>query len=141
MKNTQELLTLTREHHLSLSIANKAINTANSQDKVGIDALCVFIEKTFASSFLPHFNTEETTVFKPLMQMNKVLIKPCEQLIEQHKQLLHLAKNLSDNPQLLAQFGQLLQRHTRFEDRELFPHCAQLSQQQKDSIVSSSLKH
>lgn len=141
MKPSVELLTLVKEHQLSLVLANKAINTAKSADKLAIQKLCNYIAAHFEQSFMVHFQTEERTIFTPLMHADSALIAVCKKLKNEHCELLSLAKILPKQPELLTGFGQMLQSHTRVEDRELFPHVAQLSPKQRQMIVSSSQQH
>lgn len=58
MKIADELLILTKEHHVSLSLANKCVNTAKSNNASNIKDLCLQISKTFKSTFSEHFETE-----------------------------------------------------------------------------------
>lgn len=141
MKPAPELLAIVKEHQLSLSLANMAINVAKSADKLNIEILCNYIADNFEKSFMAHFQTEEHTIFKPLMDADNALITICKKLIDQHVQLLNLAKVLPKQPELLAEFGQILQSHTRIEDRELFANITQLSPQQRQAISDSSNHH
>lgn len=141
MKIATELLTLTREHHTSLSLANKCVNTVKSSDNKAIQALCLSISKSFKPDFFEHFETEETTIFKPLMNKTSSLSILCKQLISEHQQLYQMADNLPENPASLLEFGQLLKSHTRMEDKEVFPNINLLSENEKRVIVISSEKH
>jgi len=141
MKIAPELLILTREHHISLSLGNKAVNTAKSKNESDIKALCLEISQTFRSSFSMHFDTEEETIFMPLKGKSNELETLCNQLIKEHQQLYQLADDLVDHPELLAEFGILLKSHSRAEDRELFPNVSLLSNSERQAIEDSSVKH
>ena len=112
MKIPQQLIALTKEHHLSLSLANKAINAKNLGNE---GAICRLIIKTFEQDFLAHFNFEEQYILPLLIQNNQ---QDCQRIVDEHKLLLELAKNI--NSATLLKFGVLLKEHTRFEDRVLF---------------------
>jgi hemerythrin len=112
MKIHKQLIALTKEHHLSLSLANKAINAKNLGNE---DAICQLIIETFEQDFLAHFNFEEQYILPLLMQNNQ---QDCQRIVDEHKLLLALAKNI--NTDTLLKFGALLREHTRFEDRVLF---------------------
>ncbi|MBT3195505.1 MAG: hemerythrin domain-containing protein [Candidatus Ruthia sp.] len=141
MKIAEELLILAREHHLSLSLGNKAVNTAKSKNIANIKVLCLEIAQTFGSSFQAHFETEEVTIFAPLKQKSATLNILCEQLTKEHQQLYQMAIALKDKHELLAEFGTLLKAHTRAEDRDLFPNINLLSKAQRQAIKTSSEKH
>ena len=141
MKIAPELLTLSREHHISLSLANKCINTDKTNDKEQIRALCLAISNHFERSFKSHFDTEEFTILMPLKDKSVALRHLCERLEKEHQQLYQMAKTLATNMDLLKEFGSLLKTHTRVEDRELFVHIQLLSQDQRLAIEKMSEQH
>jgi hypothetical protein len=51
MKIADERLILTREHHKSLSLGNKCINTVKSNNTADIKHLCVRISNIKSSSY------------------------------------------------------------------------------------------
>ncbi len=108
----KQLIALTKEHHISLLLANNAINAKKLDNE---DAMCQLITKTFKLDFLDHFNFEEQYILPLLMQNNQ---QNCQHIVNEHKLLLKLAKNI--NTDTLLKFGELLRNHTRFEDRVLF---------------------
>ncbi|MDC9714792.1 MAG: hemerythrin domain-containing protein [Gammaproteobacteria bacterium] len=112
MKIPKQLIALTKEHHLSLSLANKAINAKKLGNEV---AICQQIAENFEQDFLSHFNFEEQYILPLLTQNNQ---PDCQRIISEHRQLLRLAKDI--NTDNLLKFGELLKTHTRFEDRVLF---------------------
>jgi len=141
MKIAEELLILAREHHLSLSLGNKAVNTAKTGNTKDIKAFCLAISQTFKASFQAHFETEEITIFAPLSHKSATLKTMCKQLTKEHQQLYQMAIALKDKHELLAEFGTLLKAHTRAEDRDLFPNINLLSKAQRQAIKTSSEKH
>ncbi len=120
MKIPKELISLTREHHQSLCMANKAINTSKSNDAKSIAALCEELCNSFETQLLAHFTFEED-VLLPLLYEHYP--HECERIKKEHKKLIILANNL--NADTLLEFGELLKTHTRFEDRELFTYMSQ----------------
>ncbi|RUA04081.1 MAG: hypothetical protein DSY43_07145 [Gammaproteobacteria bacterium] len=141
MKIANELLTLTREHHISLSLGNKCVNTAKSNNNTEIKKLCTQVSKVFRKTFAEHFETEELTIFTPLKGKSDALLKLCNQLFDEHQQLYSLAESLHNHPERLLNFGNLLKSHSRLEDRELFPKINLLSDNEKLNILKSSLSH
>ncbi|CAB5499312.1 hypothetical protein BTHERMOSOX_346 [Bathymodiolus thermophilus thioautotrophic gill symbiont] len=112
MQTPKQLITLTKEHHLSLSLANKAINAKKLGNETTI---CQLIIETFERDLLSHFVFEEQHILPLLKQHNQ---QDCQRIIDEHKCLLNLAKHI--NAGNLLEFGELLKTHTRFEDRVLF---------------------
>lgn len=141
MKITDELLTLTREHHQSLSLGNNAVNVHKAGDKAKIKALCLKIAQTFKLAYKQHFETEEQTIFALLKDKSDDLNVLCTQLTNQHQQLYQLAQDLPSQPELLLEFGTLLKTHTRTEDRVLFPNITLLSNEQRQAIQTASQQH
>ncbi|GBE07286.1 bacteriohemerythrin [bacterium BMS3Bbin11] len=141
MKIEKELLVLAREHHVSLVLANRVINTVKSKNQSEINSLCLNINKYFAKYFKDHFETEETLILYPLMNTDKNSKDICKRLIKEHDDLIYLSSSLADKPELLLEFGQLLKLHTRAEDREIFPNINALSKKQLQAIAESSEKH
>lgn len=141
MKIETELLVLTREHHSSLVLANKAINVARSKDEAKITSLSVQISQSFEASFAPHFKTEEAFIFKPLIASDADCQDTCLHLIQEHQALNRLAADLADHPEELLSFGELLKQHTRTEDRTLFSNIKYLSVSQRQQLAQASEQH
>ncbi|WP_428087074.1 hemerythrin domain-containing protein [Candidatus Thioglobus sp.] len=141
MKIAEELLALTRQHHTSLSLGNKCVNTAKTNDIEKINELCLTVSKNFKIDFTEHFETEERTIFSFLSVKSADLAQLCAQLTLEHQQLYKMAENLPNKPQTLAEFGTLLKTHTRTEDRQLFVNINLLSTQQRQTILAASNQH
>ncbi len=141
MKIAKELLTLTKEHHVALSLANHCKNTFQRNNADEINALCTTISQRFSREFKPHFDTEEQTLLKFLASHSNELAQLCAQLIDEHRQLYQLAQALDDDAQRLPEFAELLSAHARLEDRVVFPNINRLSAQQKQQILDASAQH
>jgi hypothetical protein len=109
--------------------------------KIADKHLCVRISKTFKSTFSEYFETEELTFFAPLKNKSDLLLKLCSQLIDEHQQLHPLVQDLSNHPEYLLTFGNLLKSHSRLEDRQLFPKVDLLSDSEKLAIIKPSSCH
>ncbi len=141
MKIPEDLLILTKEHHIALSLANKCINTAKYGSIDEIDSLCSDISEKFVKEFDCHFNTEEKTIFELLKYKSEKLLQICNKLTIEHKKLKQLANDLVYNTGSLSNFGLLLKQHARLEDRELFPNVHLLSVSERQTILFSSYSH
>ncbi len=141
MKIANELLILTKEHNVSLSLTNNCVNTAKSNNASNIKGLCLQISKTFKSTFAEHCETEELTIFIFLKHKSDSLLKLYNQLINEHQQLYQLAQYLPNHPEYLLTFGSLLKSHSRLEYRQLFTKIDLLSDGEKVAIIKSSAYH
>lgn len=125
------------EHHLSLSLANKAIKTARSGDSEAIAKLSQEIARDFPEQWDRHFRNEEATVFRFLERYEDAPSELIEQLQKQHDEMRAMALELSKrNTTLLEAFGILLRDHTRLEERALFPAAETLlSNDELDAVL------
>jgi hemerythrin-like domain-containing protein len=135
MKVIIKMIALSREHHLSLVLANQCINAVKYKTMLEQEKLRQKVYDNFTKDYETHFLTEERFIFTPLIEQNTNLKIIAIQLTQEHKTLLTLAKNIVINKDLLLEFGLLLKKHTRLEDREVFPYIEQhLNPQQLQKI-------
>ncbi len=122
MKRRPELIPLSKEHHESLVLAKKCQRTAAAGKRGDIALLCQQIVRTFSGKWEQHFRSEETGIFSLAEACGGEMAILCGQLRQEHDRLreIHRAMKGGDCSGLNA-FGELLQTHTRKEERELFP--------------------
>lgn len=131
MKRHRTFHSLSREHHEGLLLAarlqqgDKALLKLWSHDRAW---QAEFVVKFFDDRLTSHFEVEEQFLF-PLAQSflvnNRAMIA---RLRDEHVQMREMAKVLrnADRTKLevtLTRFGEVLERHIRCEERELFPAC------------------
>ncbi|MBS1108548.1 MAG: Hemerythrin cation binding domain protein [Anaeromyxobacteraceae bacterium] len=129
-KRSRELRPLSSEHHRALLIAfqlKKAI--AGHAETAGaprdLDGLVALVRRFEDSVFLVHLQAEEELLGPHLDP------KDARRLKEEHRQLRELlveartARQASRRGPLLA-FAELLERHVRWEERELFEQFEEL---------------
>ncbi len=124
MKRHQALTNLSREHHQSLRLAKKCIDTAARAVPEHCQALCEEIVSSFDQEWDRHFHNEEITIFDITAGMDGKIHELGLQLTEEHERMRDMARRMSDGDTscaILEQFGVLLRDHTRMEERELFP--------------------
>jgi len=124
MKRHQALTNLSREHHQSLRLAKKCIDTAARAVPDQCEALCREIVSTFDEEWDRHFRNEETTIFNVTADMEGRIHDLGLQLTEEHNRMRNMARIMSEGETgcvILEKFGVLLRDHTRLEERELFP--------------------
>lgn len=133
MKRIQQLQALSKEHHQSLVLAQKAINAAGSNEQKIIDELCQQIVDSYPDDWAVHFKIEEDSIFKVVLKQYKNIAGDtdpdlkkiydlCVQLEQEHRQMSRYYEQIKTGDQsVLGDFGRLLKQHTRTEERELFP--------------------
>ena len=139
MKRSKQFHPLSMEHHLSLSLANRAIKTARSGDSSAIAKLSKEIAADFPNQWDPHFRNEEATVFPFLERYEKAPHDLITELRAQHDEMRAMALRLpKGDTSVLEAFGVLLRDHTRLEERELFPAAETLL---TDDELDAVLEH
>jgi len=138
MKRIKQLQPLSMEHHLSLSLAARAIKTASTGDPAAIQTLCENIIEDYGKIWSKHFDNEEQFIFIPYAQRSAEIQRLCQQLTQEHRRFDdYIEKMQSGNYHVLLEFGELLKSHTRLEERELFPLITEvLAQQELDEIYN-----
>jgi len=129
MKRLKQLQPLSKEHHQSLVLAQKAINAARQGDRNSIDKLCQQIVNSYPDDWKIHFKIEEDSIFHVIDKLlnshdpqQQKILKLCTQLEKEHRQMdIYYEQLKSGDNSVLGDFGSVLKQHTRTEERELFP--------------------
>ncbi len=122
MKRIPALQPLSMEHHLSLSLAVKAMRVARGDDEIARRALCAQIVEDYGKQWRPHFDAEERCLFQPCRSLDPEIARHCDQLTGEHRQFDAWVEQMRQGDcSVLEAFGALLQTHTRMEERSLFP--------------------
>lgn len=127
VKRSRELSPLSSEHHQALLVAfqlKKAI--AGHAETAGaprdLDGLVALARRFEESVFLVHIEAEEELLGRHLSP------EDARRLKEEHRELRHLLHEARSTRQAnrrspLLAFADLLERHIRWEERELFQRC------------------
>lgn len=153
MKRANQLQPLSRQHHLGLSLSNKAKKCPNDPEQIHQhwQALTQYIEQDMAS----HFALEDdllVSALLPYQSKNKDVQQVLDTLETQHQQLQQLIAqgqniqgqniappNQQPNQQQVIKLATALYEHIRFEERQLFPLAESLlSTQQLEEIYNAS---
>lgn len=118
MKRSASLIQLSREHHPALKLAKRAQRLAGGP----AEAQAAFMTEAvqlFRREMEPHFVAEETDLLPRLEAGGFVsLVRRTE---AEHAEIRRLIAHLADGDAAsLKAFGDLLEAHVRFEERELF---------------------
>jgi hemerythrin-like domain-containing protein len=122
------LVPLSHDHHHGLALALRCRRQALGQLKpVGVEGLrerAREFREFFAANLINHFRAEEEVLFPELLARvpeSKEIIDP---LLKEHEQIRSAVPKLSAEAELaklIFDLGDLLERHIRKEERELFP--------------------
>ncbi len=154
MKRIEQLHPLSKEHHQSLVLAQKAIKVNKSGDMNSISILCREIVNDYPAAWKVHFQIEEDSIFQLFdldsegtdntsRQKDREITQLCEKLKQQHLTMNSYYEQMkSGDYTLLGKFGELLKQHTRTEERELFPLLdTALTSEELDNVYQTSLKY
>jgi hemerythrin-like domain-containing protein len=113
------LRNLSEDHHYGLVLARKAKRAGAGEGDLSSADVWTEIETQFKEELEPHFQIEESLIAPPLeIQGESRLAK---QLYEEHEALRQFLVPGSERTAAdLRRFGELLEKHIRFEERELF---------------------
>jgi hemerythrin-like domain-containing protein len=127
MRRHPSLMPLSHDHHHGLALALRCRKQALGQIKPmgarGLRERAREIRDFFSTNLEKHFQAEEKALF-PFMSFSIPQSRTViDGLLEDHKQMREAARSLeaaTDISKRLFDFGDLLERHIRREERELF---------------------
>ncbi len=122
MKRSKPLMQLSREHHAALVLAKRAQRLAKGRPE-DAQTFMSQLAAVFASELEPHFQVEETALLPALQDADEIGIvrDMIKRTLADHAALRELSRRIADDDfASLAPFGDVLDAHVRFEERELF---------------------
>lgn len=122
------LIPLSHDHHHGLALALRCRKQGLGQIKpMGAEGLRLraqeFLE-FYRANLVAHFKAEEELLFPVMRQQVAGCAAMLDELIKDHEQLRHAMTQLEAGTglaKLIFDLGDLLERHIRREERELFP--------------------
>ncbi len=154
MKRIEQLQPLSKEHHQSLLLAQKAIQVSKTGNTDLISELCQKIVNEYPDVWMVHFQIEEDSIFQlfdvhsndtgnKLRQNEEEVANLCEQLKQEHLTMnAYYEQMKAGDYTVLEQFGELLKLHTRTEERQLFPLLDELlTAEELDEVYQTSMKY
>jgi hemerythrin-like domain-containing protein len=110
---------LSEDHHHGLVLARKARKAAAGDEGFSAEAVWVSAEGSFRADLEPHFRIEEELIGAVLETNGNLQL--AERLYAEHAALRSFfAPGSARSSVDLGHFGELLEAHIRFEERELF---------------------
>lgn len=147
MKRHIALYSLSHEHQHALALALKLKYPKKPLSSIldeQVPLLSNELTGVFENVLRKHFAKEEKCLVQGFEQNE--LIK---QMLEEHVKLAGLYKKIADNPEKwdlktmrdkLSLFGELLELHIRFEERELFPMIEETLSEEELNTLGEQLK-
>jgi len=116
MKRTPELRRLSEDHHHGLVLARHALL---ARDDSSVLKVWQEVEKKFQTELNRHLLIEEKYLAPPLESLGETAI--IKRFHDDHRELRSRVRNKTDRSlAALNEFGEILEAHIRFEERELF---------------------
>ena len=122
------LIPLSHDHHHGLALALRCRKQALGQLKPmglkGLKERAQELRDFFANNLVRHFRAEEEALFPKLRQLVPESAALLDQLARDHRQIRDAISQLDGEValgKLVFDLGDLLERHIRKEERELFP--------------------
>ncbi len=125
MKRDPRLNPLSWQHQRTLALAHR-VRTTLDRTSAPLEPLAKEIDSFWRQEIEPHFRGEETILF-PAAQNLGLCRGEIEKVLEEHRRLRELVRLIGQVEAAealhshLREFAELLIRHTRFEERTLFP--------------------
>ncbi len=133
MKRHPDLRPLSDDHHGALVLARRTRRAAERADDVGaLGAQWQDVCRKFAAELEPHFKIEERWLLPRLEEAGETA--RVERARADHARLRELVREGASAP-VLAEFAALLERHVRFEERELFVRFEALLAEYEDASM------
>jgi len=144
MKRHPSLYTLSHDHHQGLILAQQLKKGAPQykgmpstlKDKKD------YIISFYNTELVKHFQDEEEILFPAVKNKNDYLDKKIAEIISEHRKMETLIRDLEKTDQLenvLDEFGQLLEKHIRKEERELFIEIEKILSDDELRIISEKV--
>ena len=127
-KRHPTLVPLSQDHHQGLTLAlrcrKQALGQLNPGNPDGMKERVDEARDFYLQRLRPHFEAEEKVLFPLIRSHSGESHQILDELLLEHEQIRGLVADLdrdAQQPKVLFDLGDLLERHIRHEERELFP--------------------
>lgn len=132
-KRHPSLIPLCQDHHHGLALAircrKQALGQLNPGHPQGIEEHVNEVKDFFLKKLCSHFEAEEMVLFPLISSHYSDAKRMAADLLHEHEQIRQGITSLDQKfelPKALFDLGDILERHIRREERELFPLFEQL---------------
>jgi len=113
-----ELRDLSDDHHTGLVLARRCRELGRGGARLSPEQLWERVAEAFASHLEPHFRIEEQYLLPALEEIGEATL--AKRIRDEHSSLRALQASQTADRKLVERFGELLESHIRFEEREVF---------------------
>jgi hemerythrin-like domain-containing protein len=118
VKRVLELRDLSDDHHTGLVLARRCRQAGRPDSTSSPEAAWEEVLEAFSSHLEPHFQIEEQHLLPGLDAIGEASL--ATRIREDHSALRTLRESEAVSRALLDRFGELLESHIRFEERQVF---------------------
>jgi hypothetical protein len=118
MQRAPELVPLSHDHHRALVLARRCRWAVAGRQGLSPAAVWAEVREVFAAELEPHFRIEETLLLPALEAVGEA--EAVRRTRADHEVLRGMIAAESLDADALERFGEVLDAHVRFEERELF---------------------
>ena len=130
IKRDAAIIELSKDHHFALLLIWKI--REGLKKSIEPFRISRYVVHFFDTDLIQHFREEEEILFTKIPQENKLI----QEAFQHHRDIKQLVDDMKKNPgdrTLPEKFADRLEKHIRFEERELFNYI-------QETISESSLK-
>lgn len=119
IKRSEHIILLSKDHHVSLLFCWKI--RQGLKMSVETERIKKYVQNFWQHHMQPHFNEEEDILFAPLKD------EKVQKAIDEHGQIKAQINTLLNSSEMedetgLALLADMVDKHVRYEERELFPY-------------------
>lgn len=118
MKRVPQLRDLSDDHHTALVLARRCKEALRPDSPLDVDGLWALVKSAYAHDLEPHFAIEERYLLPGLESIGEAAL--AERIRDDHTILRALLAEEAVDVDSLGRFGERLEAHVRFEEREVF---------------------
>ena len=138
IKRSEYLKPLSREHHYSLLFGWKLRQGINHE--VAVNRMIDYVRYFELGMLIPHFKEEETCLF---IYSDSAFV---QQALDEHRHILSIIQTMKAEPDRtvyadLIALADLVDRHVRFEERQLFPYLEESLTQAQLAAVAAAIQN
>lgn len=124
------------DHHRSLVLAHHARRAGQGVGPLSVEDVWAEVRERFPVELEPHFDLEEEHLLPALEAAGEIPL--VERVRKEHRVLREAARPEEENAAALKRFGERLERHIRFEEREVFPAVERLFDEEVLAAVAAA---
>ena len=118
MKRRPELRRLSEDHHHALALAHRCETVARARKPHEVERQWDEALQALSAQLEPHFQIEERILLPALEALEEP--EMAERIRSEHSEMRHLLAHEQASATRLRVFAELLARHVRYEEREVF---------------------